>query len=56
MKFKIEALFRVVMVYTETKKKTHIIVKLINSSLLSESKNKFIYNGYSYYFENIGEK
>ncbi|KAE9545419.1 hypothetical protein AGLY_000962 [Aphis glycines] len=38
-KFEIEALFRLVMLYTDKKKKkTYIIVKLIHSSLRSESK------------------
>ena len=37
LKFEIEALFRLVMLYTDTKK-THIIVKSIHSSHRSESK------------------
>ncbi|KAE9531313.1 hypothetical protein AGLY_010519 [Aphis glycines] len=38
-KFEIEALFRLVMLYTDKKKKKYIIVKSIHSSLRSESKN-----------------
>ena len=37
-KFEIEALFRLVMLYTDTHNKTHIIVKSIHPSLRSESK------------------
>ncbi|KAE9521400.1 hypothetical protein AGLY_018222 [Aphis glycines] len=41
-KFEIKALFRLVMLYTDTKKKkTYIIVKSIHSSLRSESKINF---------------
>ncbi|KAE9528490.1 hypothetical protein AGLY_012061 [Aphis glycines] len=43
--FEIGALFRLVMLYTDTKKKkTHIIVKSIHSSLRSESKNLVYYS------------
>ncbi|MGI4816707.1 MAG: hypothetical protein ACRYE7_01855, partial [Janthinobacterium lividum] len=39
LKFEIEELFRLVMLYTDTKKKhTHTIVKSIHSSFRSESK------------------
>ncbi|KAE9532784.1 hypothetical protein AGLY_009865 [Aphis glycines] len=38
-KFEIEALFRLVMLYTDTKKKKYIIVKSIHSSFRSESKS-----------------